>query len=380
MFVSGRGTEGYGTIIPGLIEANRLYPMERVLCLTRSMNSAKSAIAKTQGALANSGSTLNLEIKSLGVDFFKELEQLLIVETYDAAIVSVPDDEHFNITELLLTKGINTLVVKPLTPDFETSMKLAQLAKRNKLLGMVEFHKRFDSANLEIRELLRSKKLGELLNVHVEYSQRIEVPTKLFNGWSDRTNILQYLGVHYIDLVRFLTKALPKRVMAVGIKQKLEKSGYNVADSMICTIEWTKHNKSDSFYQTIIAGWTDPSNSPAHSLQLVKFFGADGRVVSDQAFRGTYLIDSDSGFETINPHFCRFYTEDDGSIAWRGYGIDSIKNFIQSVNKNKYTDNTCTFHEGALSSLLIESARKSADKNGIWIDLTKEVEEWKSFA
>ena len=31
MFVSGRGTESYGTVIPGLIQANRQYDITKVV-------------------------------------------------------------------------------------------------------------------------------------------------------------------------------------------------------------------------------------------------------------------------------------------------------------------------------------------------------------
>ena len=52
------------------------------------------------------------------------------------------------------------------------------------------------------------------------------VPEKIFKGWADKTNILQYLGVHYIDLVYFVTKATPIRVLQSNALESNLKKGY----------------------------------------------------------------------------------------------------------------------------------------------------------
>ena len=57
-------------------------------------------------------------------------------------------------------------------------------------------------------------------------NKRKTIPTKIFNSWVHHNNILQYLGVHYIDIIRFVTKAKPKRVMAIGQKTFLENLGF----------------------------------------------------------------------------------------------------------------------------------------------------------
>ena len=44
----------------------------------------------------------------------------------------------------------------------------------------------------------------------------------------EQTNILQYLGVHYVDIIRFVTDAIPIRVMAIGQKKWLIKKEHKV--------------------------------------------------------------------------------------------------------------------------------------------------------
>ena len=58
-------------------------------------------------------------------------------------------------------------------------------------------------------------------NQQIEYSQPREIPLKLFKKWSQDTNIFQYLGVHYVDLIYFLTGFQPISAYATGVKNYL---------------------------------------------------------------------------------------------------------------------------------------------------------------
>ena len=53
-----------------------------------------------------------------------------------------------------------------------------------------------------------------------------------------KNNILQYLGVHYIDIIRYVTNSKPLRVMAIGQKSFLVNEGLDIHDSIQCIIEW----------------------------------------------------------------------------------------------------------------------------------------------
>ena len=96
--------------------------------------------------------------------------------------------------------------------------KLVSMAKKNNVYGAVEFHKRWDRQNRILRDEYQAGKLGIPLFTWTEYSQRESIPSRVFRSWVEKTNILQYLGVHYVDIIRFITGAIPVRVMATGQK------------------------------------------------------------------------------------------------------------------------------------------------------------------
>ena len=165
---------------------------------------------------------------------------------------------------------MNILVVKPFTTKLIDAKKLTLKNKSNKTEGFIEFHKRFDKHNLLLKNTYHSQKLGKPLYFNVEYSQKKIVPEKIFRKWADKTNILQYLGIHYIDLVYFVTKATPVRVLAMGQKNWLKKKKINTFDSIQCLIEW-KTKSNIRFNQTLVVNWVDPNNSSSMSYQKIKF-------------------------------------------------------------------------------------------------------------
>ena len=233
---------------------------------------------------------------------------------------------------------------------------------------MVEFHKRFDKHNIILKNIYESQKLGKPLYFNVEYSQKKIVPEKVFRKWSDKTNILQYLGVHYIDLVYFITKATPQRVTAMGQKNWLVKKGINTFDSIQCLIEW-KTKSNIKFNQTLVVNWIDPNNSSSISYQKIKFCGTKGNYESDQKSRGIKIISDDSNYQEPNPDFCQFFYFD-GHAEWKGYGIESVVNFLDNINKSKlfkiFNSSAARFEDALVSTAVVEAASKSLKKNSIW--------------
>ena len=265
------------------------------------------------------------------------------------------------------------LLVKPFTATSEEGLDLVRIAESRSLYGAVEFHKRWDRSNLILKDKFMSGELGAPLNCWVEYSQRKSIPVSYFKDWASKTSILQYLGVHYIDLIRFITEASPKRVMAVGQKLEIIKSGIDTYDSIQCVIEWEMKNGS-TFTETILTSWVDPETSSAMSDQKIKFIGTEGRYEADQKERGIRSNTSDQGLQHINPDFCMPYGTENGSINWRGYGIESVKTFLNDVyaleqrqiSLSELEKNRPCFKESLISTKVVEAAHESLKNDSNW--------------
>ncbi|MDC1475606.1 Gfo/Idh/MocA family oxidoreductase [Gammaproteobacteria bacterium] len=376
LYVCGKGTSGYGTILPAIFEWKRLNKNTGdIHCVSTSAKSSKKLLDKARKLEVKTGVELNINsYPNNGSKNYTAYKKVLNnIKKPACAIIAVPDHLHYQIAKDCLKAGIHTLIVKPLTPTYAEGLDLVNLAKKNELYAAVEFHKRWDKSNIILRDKFKSGDLGTPLNCWVEYSQRKSVPLTSFKDWASQTSILQYLGIHYIDIIRFVTSASPKRVMAIGQKCEIIQHGIDTYDSIQCIIEWEMPNGT-KFTETILTSWIDPNNSTSMSDQKIKFIGTRGRYEADQKERGIRMNTDELGVEHINPDFCMPYGENDGSIQWRGYGIDSITTFINdvvAVNDNIKTISDLenvrpSFKESLISTMVTEAAHMSLNNGSKW--------------
>jgi D-galacturonate reductase len=376
MYSTGRGTDSYGTVLPAITEWLRGREQSSKVVFVGT-NSVHSHAAKLKAEKLSEDSNVKFDVSFLPVngdiDHQAYLSAIKEVPRPACAIVVVPDHLHYQVTYDCLMEDLPVLVVKPLTPSVEEGMRLVKLANEHSLYAAVEFHKRWDKANLMIKDRIQKGDLGELLYCWVEYSQRKSIPTEIFKDWAHKTSILQYLGIHYIDLLRFCTGAMPIRVMAVGQKKWLIKRGIDTFDSIQCSIEWEVENGS-RFTQTILTNWVDPESSSAMSDQKIKIVGTKGRFESDQKERGIRINLDDGHIEQPNPDYCMEYSGHNNAKEWRGYGIDSITTFlsdVENINSNVVDIESLqlirpTFSEALISTAVVEAAHKSLSNNNEW--------------
>jgi len=230
MYVCGKGTDGFGTILPALYQAVKEDLVNKIFITATSAKTLR--ILKTKIKQLNKMFRICPVIECYaGAKAYKKISA-------DTAIVSVPDHLHTEIAANLLARGIHCLVVKPLAPTLAEVKKLIALQQKKNVYGAVEFHKRYDLSNLKLRDTIRQGLIGDPLYFIIEYSQRKSIPLKQFSQWVKHTNIFQYLGIHYVDVIHFATGARPLRAMAIGQKNFLAKQGCDTYDSIEAIIEW----------------------------------------------------------------------------------------------------------------------------------------------
>lgn len=376
LYVCGKGTSGFGTILPAIFESKRENLFTGDLhCVSTNPESAEEVAKKARELEKKTG--LHLKLHSSpefgDKDNLAYLGVLRKIKKPACAIIAVPDHLHYQIAKDCLEAGLHCLIVKPFTPTIAEGTKLINLANKKSLYGAVEFHKRWDRSNLLLQDKIQSGELGQPLNCWVEYSQRKSIPLSFFKEWVSKTSVLQYLGVHYIDLMRFVTRAIPVKVMATGQKTELVTHEVDIFDSIQCTIEWAMPN-GIHFSQTLLTSWMDPESSSAASDQKIKFIGTKGRFEADQKERGIRVNTNELGIQHINPDFCMPYGIEDGNVRWKGYGIDSIKAFINDVHtleENKKTleevkSDRPSFEESIISTAVLEAAHSSLANGSSW--------------
>jgi predicted dehydrogenase len=374
MYVLGRGTTGCGTILPALAQASKQIAIDDVtICSTSERG--KTAVDRAADSVNR---RLGTALRVTHETFDRVFSGKTARSGFEAAIVSVPDHLHFDIGRQVLEAGVHCLMVKPFVLTTSDARHLISLADARGLYGAVELHKRFDEANLVVRRLLAEEELGTLAYATVEYSQRIAIPRDVFSGWSARTNVFQYLGVHYVDLLHFLTGARPKRVIAAGRRGILEGLGINTYDSVHALIEWSAPaGRGDGFVSQLAIGWIDPEASSAMSDQRYLLVGSEGRIECDQKNRGLRVVGAGRGVEEVNPYFSEYLGRPGGSLEFTGYGFRSIERFLLDVRDLKAGTIEArgleglrpTFRSAFASTAVIQAVRESLAADSAWKDV-----------
>ena len=372
MYVTGRGTDSFGTILPSLLNARKNNIVNKIAIATTSPKSV-SFTKKTVNKLSKLMGTKNQceyfpSNKKVDKNCYKKA---LNEFDPDAVIISVPDHLHKQITIDVLKKKKHCLVVKPMAGNLKDGLKMLDKAKKSKVVAEVEFHKRLDESNIILKDKIKNNEIGDPLYATIEYSQRKIVPEMIFKKWSSKTNVFSYLAVHYVDLIYFITGYTPISVIAFGQKKYLKSKGINTWDAIQVIVEWRKKS-NDKFISTHITNWIDSNKNSAISDQKINFVGTQGRFQADQKNRGIEFVNS-NGIESINPYFSSsFYGETNKNVYFKGYGIANITEFLKDVisfrsgkiSLKQLDESRPTFQSSLISTAVIDSVNKSLNKNG----------------
>ena len=376
MYVSGRHTDGFGTILPalfGLFEDHMVNSIGLVVTRQQSLDMLKEKVYKLSREM-----NLNPKVFYF-INPITESEYRKIIDFYhfNVSIIAVPDNLHCVISSLLMNLGLHCMVVKPMSPTYEESLHMTKVAESNNVVAEVEFHKRLDQSNQVLHNYLKKEALGTLLYSVVEYSQPKFIPRDVFSGWSKETNIFQYLGVHYVDLLLFITGYFPKKVTAWGQKSYLASISIDTYDSIQVVIEWESPNKEVTFVSTHITSWVDPDTSSSISDQKISIVGSKGKMILDQKNRGIQAVFDNSGVKDINPYFTQEIISTEGTLKFSGYGIDNIRQFFVDIilfeegqiSLAELDIKRPTFKSCLLSSAVIEAASLSLEKSNQTIEV-----------
>ena len=135
-----------------------------------------------------------------GAAAFSDIADALASGLVDAVLIATPGAFHEPVLLPALAAGLPILCEKPLTPDPESSLRiLAAEEATGKHLIQVGFMRRFDKEYIQLRELIASDSLGELLALRCAH-RNPAVP----DSYTDPMLINDSV-VHEIDIVRFLT-------------------------------------------------------------------------------------------------------------------------------------------------------------------------------
>jgi len=179
---------------------------------------------------------------------FTDMNEMLSLKEIDAVSVCTWNSAHAPCTIAALNAGKHVLCEKPMSVSQEDAQAMKEAAEKNSKLLMIGFVRRYGNDCGILKEFIESDYFGEIYYAKATYLRRNGNP----GGWfGDKSRSgggpLIDLGVHVIDLVRFLM-GNPKPVSVYGatfkklddrrnIKGKKQYIASRTTNNDICDVE-----------------------------------------------------------------------------------------------------------------------------------------------
>jgi predicted dehydrogenase len=143
----------------------------------------------------------------------------------DAVVVATPEGDHLEAVTAALAAGKHVLVEKPLAADTAEARQMVEAARQADRCLAVAHVLRFDPAYGGARRALLAGQLGELVHAAVRRNTSVGDADRL----AGRTSIVDYLAVHDIDALQWVTGRRVVRVRAQSARRRMQRHGVDDA-------------------------------------------------------------------------------------------------------------------------------------------------------
>ena len=267
--------------------------------------------------------TADKQSKAFGIKKYTDYEKMLKNEDLDVVTIATPDHLHKEIALCAMQNRKHVLVEKPLDLTTSGCREMVDTAQAGHLMLMVDFHKRYDVYNQDVMRKVRAGQIGEPYHAYAYMEDKISVPLDMLRKWAGHSSPFWFIGVHKLDLIRWITGREPLSVFAQGWKGKLQAQGIDTFDSVSARVSF-----EGGFTCTIDVNWIVPNQFEALVNQGLRILGSEGLVELDGQDRGLRYCTSVDG--TTTPNMGALVSQDSmlGYRSVSGYYVDPIKDFL----------------------------------------------------
>ncbi|MEZ0276729.1 MAG: Gfo/Idh/MocA family protein [Roseimicrobium sp.] len=282
----------------------------------------------------------------------------------DVLAVATPDHLHTQPILAALERGVHVLTEKPMCLSIHEADEIIELAKKKDRVVAVDMHKRYDPDHLRIKNDIQNR-IGAPLYGTAYLEEPLEVSTSTFK-WVESSDPFSYVGPHWTDLIHSYYKSNPASLTAVGQKKRLVRDGINAYDAVQVRVDY-ENGMSINYHNN----WITPADFEGPVNQGHEIVGADGKVESDQQYRGFRFWNNGGGTRTSNNHFTRDVARPDGTRGYLGYGVDSLTVGLAAICRMKYhgasRDDVAelypTAEEARITTAIVHAAAEVRDLN-----------------
>jgi len=149
-----------------------------------------------------------------------EFDQMLAQTRPDLVIVTTVDGFHHEYICRAMQQGYDVLTEKPMTTNAEYCQAIVDTAIRTKRRCRVAFNYRYTPVRTQIKEILMSGTIGDVLSVDFHWMLDTFHGADYFRRWHSQKKLsgglMIHKATHHFDLVNWWLSAVPVSVTAAG--------------------------------------------------------------------------------------------------------------------------------------------------------------------
>jgi predicted dehydrogenase len=258
---------------------------------------------------------------------------MVLDNTIDAVYIATPHNFHKEQAILCLQNNKHVLIEKPITVNKKELEEIIDLAKKKNLVVMEAMWSRFLPATKYMKELIASKKFGELqhfeLNFGYELSEDYPQEGRILNPNLAGGSILD-LGIYPVSIASYLTNN--KEIKEIEVDALLHDNGVDLD----CAIQVTYVDGTTS----------ELRSSVAQNLDDTGYFYFENQKV-----------------EMKRAYYCEEITTNEGiQLHAKGEGfVDQIESFSNTILNGKLENDIVSHKDMLLVMELLDIIRKKAN-------------------
>jgi predicted dehydrogenase len=182
----------------GLIGCGRIGRLVHLESLRRMPDAQVIALAEPDSALLDGA-----HLVCPGAARFADYRELLNLPEVDAVVICLPNALHAEAAIAALNRGKHVYLEKPLALTLDQGKSVIEAWRRSGRVGMIGFNYRFNPLHQELRRLLQTGAIGELVGARSVWTTASHQMPEWKTTRTTGGGVLLDLASHHFDLIRF---------------------------------------------------------------------------------------------------------------------------------------------------------------------------------
>jgi predicted dehydrogenase len=214
--------------------------------------------------------------------WYTDYQELLKNPDIQAVSVATPDFAHRDITVAAAQAKKDILLEKPLATSLKDAEEVARAVKAAGVKLMVDYQNRVNPPFVAAKKSVDAGEIGRPAYGYIRLSNTTWVPMEMLS-WSSKSSSLWFLGIHCIDMMRWLLSDEVKRVYAVTRSGILKGLGIDTQDFHVAIAEFQK-----GAVVTFENAWILPRSQPMVYEFKLELLGSEGEVNVNTSHTGAF--------------------------------------------------------------------------------------------